>query len=48
MKRIEHVAMNIVYQLGDLYELSVEKRQATNDEAVDFVEKVIKDYIENL
>lgn len=37
----EHVARNIVFQLGDLYELPVELRQRTNDEAIDFVQKLI-------
>ena len=36
-----YLAMNIVYQLGDFYGLSVEQRQKTNDEAIDFVLKLI-------
>jgi hypothetical protein len=36
-KFLERKAMNIVYQLGDLYELPVDQRQATNDKAINFV-----------
>ena len=43
-KQAERVAMNIVYQLGDILEASVDKRQATNDKAIDFVQKLILDF----
>ena len=33
--------MNIVYQIGDELEVSVEKRQATNDKLIDFVMKLL-------
>lgn len=37
----ERFAMNIVYQIGDELEISVEKRQATNDKLIDFVIKLL-------
>lgn len=37
----ERFAMNIVYQIGDELEVSVEKRQATNDKLIDFVMKLL-------
>lgn len=36
--------MNIVYQIGDLLEASVEKRQETNDKAIDFVMALLTEY----
>ena len=41
----ERVAMNIVYQIGDLLGASVEKRQATNDVAIDFVWNILRTQI---
>lgn len=47
---LERVAMNIVYQIGDLFsdfgdratrDAVVEIRQATNDKAIDFVRKLL-------
>ncbi len=38
---VEHLAMNIVYQLGDALEVPVEIRQRTNDSNIDFVMKLI-------
>ena len=38
---MERTAMNIVYQIGDLLEANVDKRQATNDKAIDFTMKLI-------
>ena len=37
----EKVAMNIVYQLGDILKASPEIRQATNDKAIDFTQDII-------
>lgn len=38
---IEQIARNIVYQIGDLLDVPVEKRQATNDTAIDFVKHLL-------
>jgi len=38
---IEHVAMNIVYQLDDDSGATLEFRQANNDKRIDFVMKLI-------
>jgi len=45
-EQLESIAMNIVYQLGDFYTLSTELRNSTNDEAIAFVEKLIKEKLE--
>lgn len=44
---LERVAMNIVYQIGDVLEADVDKRQATNDKAIDFTMKLIQDLLTN-
>lgn len=41
LRNINALAMNIVNQLGDLWEVDVDKRQATNDRADDFVREVV-------
>lgn len=40
-KEVEHIAMNIVYQLDDDSGASVEFRQANNDKRIEFVKKLI-------
>lgn len=40
---IEFVARNIVFQLGDFYTLSTELRQSTNNEAIDFVKRILEE-----
>lgn len=44
---IENIASNIVYQLGDLYELDVDLRQRTNDKAIDFAKGLINSLLTN-
>lgn len=54
-RRSEHMALNIVHQIGDLlyetlpadvaHEYFVDARQATNDRAIDFVERLIDEAI---
>lgn len=53
-RNLEAVAMNIVYQLGDLlydnlpkviaHDYFVDARQATNDRAIKFTKKLVKMY----
>lgn len=47
-EEVEHLAMNIVYQLDDDSGLSVDFRQANNDRRIDFVKGLIKDLISDL
>jgi len=44
MRNKEHIAMNIVNQLFDLAEVSVEKRQEINDKADVFVNEMLDRY----
>ena len=48
IEEIERVAMNIVYQLDDDSDLSVEFRQANNDRRIDFVAMLIGALISRL
>lgn len=43
---VERVAMNIVYQIGDVLEADVDKRQATNDKAIDFTMTLINSLLQ--
>jgi|SRR5215213_1407381 len=43
LQEFEMKARNIVYQIGDILEAPVEKRQATNDQAIDFVKGFLVD-----
>lgn len=45
--RIHFLAMNIVNQLFDLAEVPVDKRQAINDEADDFVYRLLVEHAHN-
>ena len=40
-KTPEEIARNIVFQLGDFYTLSTKLRQDTNDEAIEFVTRLV-------
>jgi hypothetical protein len=42
---LNFLAANIVFQIGDLLEAPVAKRQETNDTAIAFVERLVAKYI---